>query len=47
MTRYTVSDDAVADLPEIWFHVAADNPTPADRLIDRLIAGFEKLARRS
>lgn len=46
MNRYSVSDEAVADLSDIWLHVAADNPTAADSLIDRLVAGFEKLARR-
>jgi toxin ParE1/3/4 len=35
---------AGADLDDIWLHVALDNPSAADRLIDRIVARCHGLA---
>jgi toxin ParE1/3/4 len=42
--RYTVAPAARGDLEEIWFHIAQDNQSAADRLIDTLYAKFQALA---
>ena len=45
MTAYVVTPLAQADLDGIWDHVAADNPTAADRLLERFQETFAILAR--
>ena len=44
MNRYWVSGDARADLDEIWFYIAQDNPDAADKLNHTLLSRFRKLA---
>ena len=39
-----LSDDARADLADIWAKIAKDSPRAADKLIDRLEAGCARLA---
>ena len=34
--KIIISDQAVADLEEIWQHIALDNPYAADKLIDAI-----------
>ncbi len=45
MTSYVVTPLARADLDGIWDHIAADNPTAADRLLERFRETFAILAR--
>jgi toxin ParE1/3/4 len=35
---------AEADLLDIWFHIAGDDPAAADRLLDRIESALEMLA---
>ena len=35
---------AIRDVDDIWFHIAADNPAAATRLIERIAAGVARLA---
>ena len=35
---------AEQDLVEVWLHIGADNPTAADKLLDRINSVFELLA---
>src|SRR3989304_10024321 len=44
MSRYRLSDHARDDLDEIWLYNAADDPTAADRFIDKLIRKIGTLA---
>jgi toxin ParE1/3/4 len=44
VSRYRVTDPALSDLEEIWNYIARDNPSAADRLLDRIYAIFVKLA---
>jgi toxin ParE1/3/4 len=44
VARVVYSSRAQADLDDIWLHVALDNPSAADRLIDRIIARGQSLA---
>ena len=44
MNQYRVSDAARADLDEIWFYIAQDNPNAADRFIRALVSRFPILA---
>ena len=44
MSQYRVSAAARADLDEIWFYIAQDNPDVADKFIRTLIARFPRLA---
>lgn len=44
MSAARITAKARADLDELWFYVSADDPTAADRLIDRLIAACLFLA---
>jgi toxin ParE1/3/4 len=37
MSRVRISAEASADLDEIWFHIAKDNPANADRYLDKLL----------
>jgi toxin ParE1/3/4 len=38
MTRLRISAEALADLDDIWFHIAKDSEVNADRFLDRLLA---------
>lgn len=44
MNGYSVSEGARADLDEIWFYIAQDNPGAADKFIRAMISRFSKLA---
>lgn len=44
MNHYRVSDAARADLDEIWFYIAQDNPDAADKLIRAIVSRFVALA---
>ena len=44
MNQYRVSDEARADLDEIWIYIARDNPDAADKLIRAIVSRFPKLA---
>jgi toxin ParE1/3/4 len=44
MGRVVLRPRARADLDDIWFHVAIENPVGADRLIDRIVARSQRLA---
>jgi len=44
MSRYRLSDHARDDLDEIWLYIADDDPTAADRFIDKLIRKIGTLA---
>jgi toxin ParE1/3/4 len=44
MNLYRVSDEARADLDEIWFYIAQDNPDAADKFIRAMVSRFPKLA---
>ena len=37
MTTIRISEVASADLDDIWFHIASDSPSNADRFLDRLL----------
>ena len=37
MTPVAISAAARIDLDDIWFHIATDSPTNADRFLDRLV----------
>lgn len=45
MKKYVLTNQAEADLADIWLHIAEDNIRAADRLIDSLYAAFVKLAQ--
>lgn len=42
--RLVFTPAAEKDLDDIWFEIALDNPTSADRTIDRIRQRFEQLA---
>jgi toxin ParE1/3/4 len=44
MNQYRISDAARADLDEIWFLIAQDDPLAADRFIRRIVSRFSTLA---
>jgi toxin ParE1/3/4 len=44
MNPYRVSDEARADLDEIWLYIALDNPDAADQLIRAIVSRFPMLA---
>lgn len=44
MNQYRVSDAARSDLDEIWFYIAQDDPTAADKFIRAVVSRFSKLA---
>ena len=44
MSQYRVSAAARADLDEIWFYIAQDNPEAADKFIRALVSRFPQLA---
>ena len=44
MRQYRVSAATKADLDEIWFYIAQDNPEAADRFIRALVTRFLRLA---
>src|SRR5215469_15611314 len=41
---FWVSEQAAADMDEIWFYIAQDNPGAADKFVAALTGGFSKLA---
>ena len=41
-----LTDPARDDLDGIWFHIAGDNVTAADKMIARLVERFDMLARQ-
>ena len=43
MARVFVTPRAQSDLDDIWLHVALDNPTAADRVIDLIVARCQNL----
>ena len=43
--RIVLSAEAAADLNELHAYILLDNPAAADRLVDRLEAALEQLAR--
>ena len=43
MTCYDFHPEAVVDLDEIWYFIAGDNPTAADKLIAEILAAVDKL----
>ncbi|HEY2411984.1 MAG TPA: type II toxin-antitoxin system RelE/ParE family toxin [Pirellulaceae bacterium] len=45
MPKIILDQDAKADLLEIWRYIATDNPTAADRVLDRIWDGFRVIAR--
>jgi toxin ParE1/3/4 len=45
MNRYHVTENARADLDEIWLYIAQDSLEAADRLIDKMYATFLSLAQ--
>ena len=45
MSRYTLTRSAELDIAEIWDHVAADNPSAADSLMDQFYGRFRRLSR--
>jgi toxin ParE1/3/4 len=44
MSQYRVSDEARADLDEIWLYIARDNPDAADKFIRAVVSRFPKFA---
>ena len=44
MSQYRISDAVRADLDEIWFVIAQDDPVAADRFLRGLISRFPLLA---
>jgi len=44
MNQYRVSDEARADLDEIWIYIAQDNPVAADKYMKVLVSRFPTLA---
>jgi toxin ParE1/3/4 len=44
MNQFSVSDTARADLDEIWFYIAQDNPAAADEFILAILTRFSHLA---
>jgi len=45
MSKARLSDPAELDLSELWFHVARDSPTAADRLVRRILDTCDMLAQ--
>lgn len=44
MNQIRVSDEAKADLDEIWLYIAQDNPDAADKYIRAVVSRFPTLA---
>jgi toxin ParE1/3/4 len=44
MAQHQLSRLADKDVGDIWLYIAADNPTAADRMIDRFTRAFDLLA---
>jgi toxin ParE1/3/4 len=44
MRRYFLSRLADEDISAIWNYIARDNPSAADRIVDRFTETFERLA---
>jgi toxin ParE1/3/4 len=45
MAEIVLDQEAKADLLDIWRYIAADNPTAADRVLERIWEGFRVIAR--
>jgi len=45
MTPFVLTPAATRDLEEIWDYLAADNRTAAERVLNKIEAAMEKLAR--
>ena len=43
MTAYILAPEALQDLQELWDYIATENLDAADRMMERLFAGFVKL----
>ena len=43
MKRYIISPGALADLDDVWDHIAEENPMAADRLMESLYERFRLL----
>lgn len=43
--QYHIANRAATDLDSIWDYIAGDNPDTSDRVIARLTASFQRLAR--
>jgi len=41
---YRISGRATADLDEIWYYIAQDNPDAADKFVSNFFSRFSKLA---
>lgn len=44
MADYHISDAAQLDLEDIWFYIAQDSPTQADRMLERIFEDCGNLA---
>ncbi len=44
MSQYRISDAARTDLDEIWFYIAQDDVSAADKFIRAIVMRFPKLA---
>jgi plasmid stabilization system protein ParE len=44
MPTYTVSEEAIDDLQNIWDFISADNEIAADRVLNELFEAFQQLA---
>jgi plasmid stabilization system protein ParE len=44
--RYRLTEDALADLDELWFYIAEDNIDAADRIVASILAACTLLAER-
>jgi len=45
MKGYELSSEALADLQEIWVHIAVDNPSAADKLEAEIYQACELLVK--
>ena len=44
MNQYRVAASARADLDDLWFYIAQDDPLAADKFIKHVVSRFTKLA---
>ncbi|GAC1334974.1 MAG: type II toxin-antitoxin system RelE/ParE family toxin [Isosphaeraceae bacterium] len=45
MTKLRLTEQAEADLDEMWAYIAAENPLAADRMVDAVLEGSRMHAR--
>jgi toxin ParE1/3/4 len=45
MTEPRLTDQAEADLDELWAYIAASNPAAADRMVDAVLEGSRRHVR--